>query len=436
VSEINDALTQFNSDRSKLYRLYQAYYDGDHRLSFASEKFRNTFGRLFTALADNLCPRVVDALADRLQLVGFEVERGPAELADEAMDLWQENRMDQRAGQTILEALISGDSYVLVWPATLPDIEGERPVFYPQDALEMVVHYDQEIPGQINWAAKFWRDDERKKYRMTLYYPDRIEKWETLQESSTAPTKDSAFVRRTTEGEPWPIRNEYGRVPVFHFANNARKLGKPGQSELKDIIPLQDALNKAIADMLVAMEFSAFRQRWVTGIDEIRDPVTQRVISPWEPGSDRVWTGPEGATFGEFGQTDLNQFLQVQESFRAEIARVSATPLHYMMLMSGNFPSGESMKTAEAPFTAKGNDRMITFGNTWEDAVTFALKIMGRRDFRLNSIWKESVPQTMQQPGAAPAVPALPGVPAAPQDAQEVSMPLVVGQNGRPTNGR
>src|SRR5687767_4956981 len=59
--------------RTQQWRLYLDYYNGLHRLAFATEKWRTQFGTLFKAFADNLCPAVVDAKADRLQIAGFTV---------------------------------------------------------------------------------------------------------------------------------------------------------------------------------------------------------------------------------------------------------------------------------------------------------------------------------------------------------------------------
>jgi hypothetical protein len=418
VAEIDVALKSIIA-RADLYALYRRYYEGEHRLAFATEKYRSAFGGLFAEFADNLCPRVVDALADRLQIVDFGIEQpasnrrpadmlggvqpdAPAQSNSAAMELWTANRMDQRAGQTMQEALIEGDSYLLVWPENAPGSRTDGlPTFYPQSAAEVYVHYDVERPGVIQWAAKLWFDEPGKRWRITLYYPDRIEKWVTVGRSLATPTSAARFIRYTEDGAPWPIPNEYDTVPMFHFANNTRRLGLPGASELQHIIPLQDALNKAVTDMLVTMEFSAYRQRWISGIEIRYDPLTNLPINPFNPGADRIWFAGENATFGEFAQTDLSQFLAVQDNFRTEIARVSATPLHYFMLTAGNFPSGEAMKTAEAPFAAKVADRQITFGNVWEDVVSLALRMEGQPDVRLTTVWKDTTPVTiMAQPGA------------------------------------
>ncbi|MCA1722760.1 MAG: phage portal protein [Thermomicrobia bacterium] len=197
------------------YRHAADYYDGNHRLLFATDKFRSTFGSLFRAFACNLCPVVVDVPADRLTVIGFAGEGGQQK-ADDAWALWNANRMDRKSGQVHLEALTAGDAYVIVWP----DATG-APTLYPQRAASMTVRYDDEEPGLITWAAKAWpRADGTM--RVTLYYADRIEKYITAAATNGAlPENPRSLLPFQTPGEPWPLPNPYGRVPVFHFGNNA-----------------------------------------------------------------------------------------------------------------------------------------------------------------------------------------------------------------------
>ncbi len=186
-------------------------------------------------------------------------------------------------------------------------------------------------------------------------------------------------------------------MPVFHFANNAG-LGKFGKSELADVIPLQDALNKSITDMLVAMEYVALPQRWATGLEVDIDPIPGKPRVPFTPGVERIWTvGDENVRFGQFDAANLQQFLGVSNDFRAEIARVSGTPFHYLMLEQGAWPSGEAMKTAEARFLAKVQDRMASFGNSWEDVMRLALRMKGLGEGRLSTQWKDPAPKSEKE---------------------------------------
>lgn len=385
--------------RQEQYRQATAYYDGQHNLVFATTKFRQAFGSLFAAFADNLCASVVDAAADRLQITGFDQEgkTEPQEgqpkrvtVADAAWALWQQAKLPRLAGQVHQEALTAGDAYLVVWP----DASGQ-PVFFPQCASSMTVTYDPDQPGLITRAAKWWRLEDGRG-RLTLYYPDRIEKYVTRTKTHGGlPDNPRNFVPFDVPGEAWPLLNEYGQVPVFHFGNNA-PIGGFGRSELRDVIPLQNALNKSVADMLVAMEFQALPQRWATGIEVEVDPDTGKVKPPFETGPDRIWAvGAEAAKFGQFEPASLTQFLEAQEKFRLEIARVSRTPMHYL-LMTGNWPSGEAIKTAEEPFVRKVKDRQMCFGDVWEGVLSFALRIQGVKGADaavLEALWEDATPR-------------------------------------------
>ena len=186
------------------------------------------------------------------------------------------------------------------------------------------------------------------------------------------------------------IANPYGRVPIFHFANNA-DIGAMGTSEMASVIPVQDALNKSVLDMLIAMEFSAFRQRWITGVDvEYNDDGTAK--SPFVPGADRIWMSENAdAKFGDFEATDLEQFLKVKDGFRTDMATVSGTPLHYFMLTGASFPqSGISIEKLESRFLNKVRDRQEAFGAVWEDVMSFAMEIENRgKAVRLFTEWND-----------------------------------------------
>jgi hypothetical protein len=105
----------------------------------------------------------------------------------------------------------------------------------------------------------------------------------------------------------------------------------------------------------------------------------------------------DGATpsFGQFEPGDITQYTQQQESLDKQMARVSAVPAHYLG-MSGDFPSGESLKTAEAPFTRKIEKLQTARGNDWIDLMHFALGLTGLelKDVELEAIWEPAEPRS------------------------------------------
>jgi len=390
---------------SRRYDKFERYYNGVHELSFATEKFQNAFGTQFRAFAMNLCPAVCDAVKDKLKITGFSVDEGPADAEPHAARVWAANKMELRANEIHKEALKNGDAYVIIWPDHLG-----RAMLVSNSAANITVTYDEECPGRIIRAVKFWRTAERLT-RLNLYFPDRIEKYVTAKPGEGIlpdcgefiPFRDNSVSRALPEpslphaAAGHIVPNPFGVVPVFHFANNA-DLGMPGRSELEGAIPIQDGLNKSILDMLVAMEFSAFRQRWVAGI-EVEQDADGKAIAPFKPGIDRLWVAQDpNSKFGDFEAAQLDQFLKVKDSFRIDIASVTGTPLHYLMPHMRGQPSGETLKKSETRFLAKVRDRQAAFGQVWSDIMEFALKIEGiGGKVRLRTLWEDPSPTSERE---------------------------------------
>jgi hypothetical protein len=390
---IEEAIEGFRV-RSGRYTKPERYYDGSHDLAFATDKFRNTFGTLFREFALNLCPAICDAVRDKLRVVGFSVD-GPsgdaaAEHVTDTRRIWNANRMRSRAGEVHKEVLKCGDAYMIVWPGATGSA-----VLYPNRAASCSVVYDDEQPGTIVRAAKFWRAAD-KRTRINLFYPDRIEKFVSKNISEGAVPDAADFVPAASPDSAAVIPNPFGVVPVFHFANNA-DLGLPGRSELESAIPIQDGLNKSVLDMLVAMEFSAFRQRWAAGI-EIEYDEAGNAIAPFKAGVEHIWMSQNADTrFGDFDTSNLEQFLKVKDSFRVDMALVTGTPLHYFTSNLQGFHTGESLKKSETRFLAKVRDRQAAFGQVWADVMSFALEVVGSRGVQLLTEWEDPAPMSERE---------------------------------------
>lgn len=389
--------------RAARYRKTSRYYNGEHDLHFATEKFASTFGSLFREFALNLCPAIVDAVKDKLKIEGFD---GTADAAASIEGIWRANRMPIRSGEVHKEALKNGDAYVIVWPAA----DG-RVQMVPHSAESCTVHYDENEPGRIAWAAKHWRDAD-KRTRLNLFFPDRIERYIADDRHGQFLPDAKSFVERGSryaesgfsasgpdadlphsEFRVPHLENPFGIVPVFHFANNA-DIGSFGRSELDDAMAVQDGMNKSVLDMLVAMEVCSFRQRWVAGIEIKTNKETGKDESPFKTSMENVWFTENGdARFGEFGASDLEQFLRVKDGFRIDMASVTGTPLYYLMPQVRGFPSGESLRKAETRFLAKVRDRQEQFGAVWADAMSFALRLAGRPDATVDTRWEDASPR-------------------------------------------
>jgi hypothetical protein len=385
---MNDIKHALNDLKCRLhdYEKYQNYYAGNHPFNFASEKFKQTFGRTFQRLKDNLCPVVVDTLVDRLEVTGYSSDEYEADVYTQAWEIWSRNLMPLRAQDVHREALVTGDAYVLLWQTA----DG-RAILYPQRASNCTVIYDEET-REVEYGAKFWCED--KHIRLNLYYPDHIQKYITANESHTLPDKAEAFIEY---GKEDIVIHDYGFVPLFHLSWNAG-MRNFGTSVLAQLPPLQDALNKALCDMFVNMEYTAFPQRYAVGLALERDE-QGNPKQPFQAGVDRLWVteGVEGR-FGQFEPSDNTQFLAIQDSLRTEIARITGVPFHYLMFGQSQFPSGEAMKTAEARLLAKVKLAQIAFGAKWADVMRAALAIEGNYvETPLTVSWADPAPRSERE---------------------------------------
>ena len=397
--------------KARLYLLYSNYYKGIHRLTFATDEWRNEFGAIFSAFADNLCPSVIGAVRHRLSVIGFAsqgssddpasagVERpllrrgrvgGEDDAADRAWAIWNDNRMDRRQKSIYREALIAGDVSVIAWP---DDEDPRRPIFHVQKPDKCVVRYSEENPGEPEYAVKAWITTG-KRVRVNVYYRDRVERWISKGAGATGlPDKADRLIEfegTPDEPEEFELENPAGdRVPVVTFGYDALE-GEPGRSRLADVVPLQDALNKSVADMLVAGEFQAIPQRVVIGWTPTEFDANGDPKPPWKSGADRILTlANENAKVAEWTAANLEAFIREQDSFRSEIARVTMTPLHYLLL-TGQFPSGDALEEASAPLTAVVGDTQDGFGTSHEELMALGLRIATGEGARLTTLWKES----------------------------------------------
>lgn len=355
------------SARSRELQRYDDYYTGKHPLRFASEKFRKAFGLMFREFADNWMEIVVDVCADRLNVEGFRLASDEVQGDDAAWAIWQRNGLDAFSEIAHTEALINGESYALVWPGK------DGAAITIEHPLEMIVAVEPET--QIRSAAfKKWIGDDGYGYS-TLYLPDGLYKYRTRTKMRSTASK-ADWVPRDVPGETWPLKNPLGVVPVIPLRNKPRLLAGY-ESELKRVTPIQDAVNKLVTDMLVASEYYAFRARWATGLEIPTDPLTRKPIEDLKMAADRVWLSPDPQSrFGEFGQTDLGNYVKAIEMFVQHIASQTRTPPHYFALQ-GQFPSGDAIKSAETGLVAKVKRKARHFGEAWEEVIRLAFLVEG-----------------------------------------------------------
>ena len=109
-------LASEDAERQKWYTNFREYYDGDHETQLTARQRKYLQVKADEEFSDNYCSIVVDALAERLKVTGFDCgeDTGQAELL---WEWWTKNRMDAKQRITHTAAIRDGDGYVIVeWP--------------------------------------------------------------------------------------------------------------------------------------------------------------------------------------------------------------------------------------------------------------------------------------------------------------------------------
>lgn len=345
----------------------ERYYRGSQALAYLSPEAKKALGSRFGVLGINYPRLSVLSIAERLRINGFDLDgvRSP-----ELWKSWLRLDLDQRAPVAHREALALGESAVIVWAG--PD---GRPTVSVESAHQVAVYRDAGT-GQTLAAIKRWEDlapdGTAKQTRYVVYRPDRIEHLVGDGASITA--------AKTTN----VVDNPLLRVPVVALTNADRALDRFGVSEIDDLVPLVDALNKITADMLVASEYTARPRRWATGLELDEVPVLDEdgeetgeteAVNPIAE-SDRMMVNeqPDGK-FGQLPGADLAPYEQAVDILVQQIMAVSALPGHYVGITSANPASADGIRAAEAALTARAEAKQAAFGRAWEQVGRLILAV-------------------------------------------------------------
>ncbi|MFE0773906.1 phage portal protein [Streptomyces sp. NPDC058861] len=357
---------------------FAEYYEGEQqRLAFSQARFKAEFREVFESWRDNFCGLIIDSATERMTVDAFRLPDSPG-TDKEARDFWQRSHMDMLSNAVHLDAMVQGRAYVLVWAG--PDGE---PSIQPVSAEEMVVQYKPGSRTELEAAARFFQDDWGRQ-------------WVTLW--------TEAYVYETKLGETdWEKgtlrRNPLGTVPVVPFHNRSRLSGTP-YSDLANVIPIQDAINKTTSDALTASEYAAFPQRYVTGLEIVEDE-NGHPIEPFKIAVDKLLQAEDpAARFGQFEAASLSNYCDLVGLLLQHMSSISRTPSHYFLVNGGTAPSGEAIISAEAGLVAKVRERMLYFGEAWEAVIRlcFAVKRDKRaKAYAMETVWRDPEYRTEAQ---------------------------------------
>ncbi|SPM31574.1 phage portal protein [Mycobacterium terramassiliense] len=348
------------------YAELEKYYHGHQSLAFLSPESRAALGERFGRMATNLPRLAIGCLSERLRVTGFSNAS--------VWPLWLANDLDQLSDSAHRDALLFGTSYAVVWAN-----ERGNPQVSIESPKQVTVLAD---PGSREIVAGLKRWTTKTTTEAALYLPDRVIR---LRANSLGAVATQFNVVDEMD-------NPLGVVPVVQLRNAERiPVGAPyyyperlldwGWSEVHDLIPLVDGINKLLADMLVSAEYTARPRRWATGIELIETPRVDEdgnpvlddnnepimdVVSPIPEGPRTMWSEQAEAKFGQLDGAALTGYENAVNVLLGQIMAVAALPAHMVGIFTDNPASADALRASESSLTARAESRQKMFGRAWE----------------------------------------------------------------------
>jgi hypothetical protein len=402
------------------YDKAEDYYCADVPEIFASARMRRAMRRSGINYQLNLARIVVESVVDRLEIsaITSDDESGPNDLIQQVMEC---NKFQLQGTNVLRRACEFGDAYVIVWPRENASSVGgvyqpEDIAIWYQDPRTVRVFYSDDNPLEVEFAAKKWEENGRT--RVDLYYADRIESFVSKKqgkaknaadfEPTTGSNRDDSDADADDDNPAHITPHNLGCVPVFHFRTGADQYGEP---EHRGFFPVTDMIHKLAISHMAGVDYQSFPQRYAlmdpdsdtseaARLDEglysfemqqggTTEPYGTEARSQFKADPGSVWMAPGIKGFGQFDAADPKNFTDPMEFYIRMGATVSNTPLHYFD-PSGDAPSGESLRTAEAPFIKKVENRKLSFGDTWREVFTLVLQMLGHDKAKVVVHWKPS----------------------------------------------
>lgn len=399
--------------RGRKVKLFREYVDGDHRANLTTEMrkmlrlgstsdptgFEIGDGNTLSEFNDNLCPVIVNTMLDRITLTGVTADTPTA--SDWIAALMNDNRLDALQIDVHEATIRDGNSYVMVDAETVnAGTAGEqrRVRFTHEPAYDgstgVAVIYETTSSKTPMMAIRIWNvtsEEVADTVRVNVYYADRIERFQASEGGGGirryADENDGDLPALMRDGRvrepgviPWLMRDGTPiGVPFVQFRNKGSSFSNYAVSEIEDVIPLQDVLNRTMYSMVANAELSAFKIRGLIGASAPGGITPGLMLSFYAKDASGAVKAPSEAEqrwldsirFLEWSADSLQQFIDQANWAKDQAYSITSTPSDD----AGSTISGESLKQRDVKLIGKVQRFETKNGNAWEDAVTLAARV-------------------------------------------------------------
>lgn len=382
-------MAKLNYEARRLRR-YDKYLEGEQPLQFVAPEIRSQVGDRVTELVLNWPRFGVEAYDNRLDIEGFRYA-GQDSSDEDLWQVWQANDGGFISQQAHQEHLAMARAYIIVGEGDDPEV----PLITAESPFN-AIHLNDPRTHDINSGLKTWIDLDRTLWS-SIYTTEGRTTWRMKGGDWV---EDSAFT------------HDWGICQIVPLVNQPRILGRYrlgayrdrtlGRSIFHDIIPIADAANKMVTDMMVSGEFHAMPRRWATGLQEsdFQDEEGNQ-LDTFAAVAGAMWaTEDDKAKFGQFPEADLSVFHNSIKLLAQLASQLLALPPNYLNFVGDNPPSADAIRASEVQLVKRAERMQSVLSTRWRRVQRLVLLTRGNEDAAANQIetlWRDPSTPTMAQ---------------------------------------
>jgi Phage portal protein, SPP1 Gp6-like len=372
------------------------YVRGKHQPVYTPKGASTEYRWLAKHSHHNFLPLVVSVISQNLHVDGYRATGATVTESSTTEDpepIWQAfraNRMISRQHGVHRAVVKYGAAYVTILPGRLGENDlpaGMKsvPVLRPVSPKRMTALYADEVddewpmysveehaiadstaPGKMRYVVTVM--DDQNRYILTT----RGASTKTLD---YADTNDPLLL----PGQQPIMAHGMGICPVVRFLYEPDLDGETDCSgEVEPLIEIQDGINFTTFNLMLAEQFAAYRQRYVTGMAAADE--TGRPARPFDPGVDRMFAAEDADTrFGEFDVTPLQPYLDTREADIRHMSTIAQVPPYHLLGAMINL-SAEALAAARDGLDRKIEELQSTMTDSWRNVFRAAAKASGDKD--------------------------------------------------------
>lgn len=384
VSTARHLLKLREGEQARLEKIAN-YMCGRHSSVYVPRGARAEYRWLIERARVNILPLVVTVVAQNMYVDGYR-PAGSDENA-EPWKVWQANRMDARQHGIHRSVLTYGAAYAVVMPGK------PVPVITPFSPRRMTAVYADSVNDEwpifgVEDRLENTKDGKRRVVRV----------WDDQARYTLVGQADGSGLK-PDEGN-WAMTHGLGVCPIVRYVNTQDLDGDGVIGEVEPLFDVQDQLNMTTFNLLMAQQYAAFRQRWVTGmappVDENGNP-----MEPFKARVDGLFVAEDTDTkFGEFDATDLGGYLKSREASIRHAATISQVPPYHLLGEMVNL-SAEALAAARDGLDRKTDERESLCGESHEQL----LRLVGLasndsvawEDTAAQVVWRDTSARSLAQ---------------------------------------